>query len=199
LKALDAEDALPVIATEIAKREFTLEDVREIFGAIDVDESETGDKHTELREKLYNLFPQVKKEHEKRDKAWELSGQRQTQARSSIAAKLANTLNPKHPMFPQIEKWVEDNYPELRDSFSDETCIAADLYRYHPRLIPKLAKELRVIAKKNRDHFYMQKKNSETWYYLSSLLERKAVWQKYEKDANGKLKPRKARREKRNA
>lgn len=48
--------------------ELTLDDVRRIFWAIYVAEGEEGDQWDELKAKLYRMYPQIRQEHEEKDK-----------------------------------------------------------------------------------------------------------------------------------
>jgi hypothetical protein len=199
MKVIEAENVLPVIIGEIAKKELTLDDVRKIFHAIGVAETEIGAQDfVELKTKLYAAFPEIKQEHEKTCLRWQQMRTQQTAARKQITSQLVTALDTTKPLIPQIVKWVGDNFADLRNHYSDEICIAGDLFDVwntnsrlsvgSSSLVPRLSDELREVARKRKEPIYVtNKKDSEMWHYLVQLLEEGKFWLRLATGKNGEI------------
>jgi len=106
----------------------TDEDVNEIFYAFDCDES--GSEHTELRAKLYRLFPAVKEMHEEREQKGRKESKRQDDNRRTITTDVLDSLDLRSKILPQLAVWVTERFYQLRSYNSDEICLAGDIWRY---------------------------------------------------------------------
>ena len=161
----------------------TNQDVHYLLGAIDIAEGEVGESYTDLKNKLFALYPQVKKETDEEQKRSDDETKKQGKARKVIAKLVYDGLHLNLPILPQLKTWIafESNYDLLRKHYSDDICLSADLWKYHMKELKKhgLLTEIRVAlkAEAEKPENYWMKDMSETesdedlWHKLARHLE----------------------------
>lgn len=148
------------------------DDVKEIFSAISVAECE-GFEFADLKCKLYELYPDVKKEHDERDKEDAEFQQKVTEMRKAIAVKFYQISNrmKNTSLLESMQEVFKSHYQEIRDNYSDEICLPADLYKY---CFPELKQAGLIDEIRKYEHItkfaYPSPKDEDSWYTLSKIF-----------------------------
>lgn len=162
----------------------TNQDVHYILGAIDIAEGEVGESYADLKNKLFALYPQVKKETDDYAKRVQRASDDQSKSRKHVTKIIYDGLYLNIPILPQLKTWMafESNYDLLRKNYSDEICLAGDLWRYHLKglskagLLQELRDHLQSEGQKKgnewmKDHWETTS-NKDLWHELIRHLER---------------------------
>lgn len=156
----------------------TTSDVDSIIGAIEIAESESGGDYSDIKSKLLILYPQAKKVRDDREQAWENESEKQTNARKEVTRQIFDLIRKGEPVVPQIEKLFKRHYTVIRQHYSDEICLPADLFRYHLDDLVKmgLIDELEVYVDQSDDSWlrktYSDAQDKEFWHVLVRILEK---------------------------
>lgn len=151
------------------------DDVKEIFSAISVAECE-GFEFNDLKFKLYELYPDVKKEHDERDRKQEEHDKRVSECRKNITQKFFDKLD-RRKIMPYLMKQMETNfttmYQEIRENYSDEICLSADLYKYFFVQLKEagLIEEIRAYQRITKDTYALKQSDKDTWYTLERIFQ----------------------------
>lgn len=144
------------------------------FSAIGIAEAEAGDEdgyYDDLRAALYSLYPSIKARHEAKAAEDKALQEKHTQLRKDITEECLRTLNRRKKLLPQVMAFHRDNYASIHQHSSDAICLSADLWRYaSPKVMERLASEVRGALDPSNRGFYLSKPNSEIWHALSDIL-----------------------------
>ncbi len=160
--------------------QITKEDVEQIFFAISVASGEIGeDAFVDLSAKLYRLFPEVKAEHEQRERQLKYEADRQTQLRKELVEDCLKEINQepyKGTVLAQLIEWFLANNEtgKVRGHVSDEICFSFDLFKYaDPKLVAKIIAECRTELNKGNEYNkdYAKKPDGEMVHGLIRILE----------------------------
>lgn len=161
------------------------EDVESIFSAINVAEAEVGKEWEEVKERLYLIYPEVRLVHEEKERLRKEGAARQKSARKGMADACYAALDTAAPMLPQVVVWVGVHQKALSKNYSDEICIAADLWRYHPDMIPALSKEMRNYIEGGNETWRtwsgMERTDQDMWHELVEILEHRTEFNRSDK------------------
>ena len=159
----------------------TNQDVHYLLGTIDIAEGETGGDYSDLKNKLFALYPQVKKETDDYAEREQIASDEQDSRRATVTQIVIDDLDLGRLVLPQLATWIanEDNWKLLSDSHSDEICLAGDLWKYHldDMITSGLTEELRNYLDEEeakRDTWWVKgadKTDDELWHTLIRILE----------------------------
>jgi len=162
--------------------QLTNQDVHYLLGTIDIAEGETGGDYSDLKNKLFALYPQVKKETDEEQERQANDSKKQSNARQEIADKVFSLLDSRVKILPQLTRYasLSRNYDELRKHYSDEICLSADLWKYHLEELKEygLLQELRdALEVKGREKgsewmkdYYRETTDKDLWHELSKQM-----------------------------
>ena len=126
------------------------EDVDQIVSAIEIAEGETGGEY-DIKFKLFEMFPKVKQARDEREAESDRETIKQTDARKSVTDLVFSSLQKDQAIIPQLKSTMTKQFYEgtLRENYSDEICLPADLFKYHLDELKELGllKELREWLK----------------------------------------------------
>lgn len=164
--------------------ELNNQDVHYLLGTIDIAEGETGGDYSDLKNKLFALYPQVKEETDDYAKRVQRASDNQAKSRKHVTKIVYDGLYLNLSILPQLKKWmaVESNYDLLRKYSSDEICLAGDFWRYYlpelkrAGLLQELRDNLQIQGEKKgnewmKDHWETTS-DKDLWHELIRHLER---------------------------
>lgn len=126
------------------------QDIDQLISLIEVAEGETGEDY-EVKYKLLKMFPKVKKVRDARSSEWDAEVEKQAEARKGVAVMVFSNLQKDQPILPQLRSTMTKQFYNsvVRENYSDEVCLAADLFKYHLNDLKELGllKELREWLK----------------------------------------------------
>ncbi len=160
------------------------ENVNNIIGALGIAEDETGSSYAEEKKILLKLFPKVKETRNKRAKEWDNEVKKQDEARKSITNFVFYQLEHNQPILPQLRNFValKDSYDLVRNHYSDDICLSADLFKYHLKelkqigLLKELREYLKIEGEKKENYWmrddYKTTSDDDLWHDLARNLEK---------------------------
>lgn len=161
----------------------TNQDVHYLLGTIDIAEGETGGDYSDLKNKLFALYPQVKKETDDYAKREQRASDEQDKSRKHVTKLVFDGLYLNVPILPQLKTWIsfESNYDLLRKHCSDDICLSADLWKYHlvelkrAGLLSEIRDHMKAEAEKPENYWMKDMSETESdedlWHKLARYLE----------------------------
>ena len=162
------------------REQLTSKNVKQLLFAINVAQGEVGDEFEEVKAKLYELYPEVKAEHDQRERALHNEEERQTKLRKELIEDFLGGLDSEihgKTYLEQLIEWYVANKQKVKEHTSDEICFAFDLWKYaNQKLITKLAEECRNELRKdpNSDIYHTERPDNEMMHGLIRILENKS-------------------------
>ena len=156
----------------------TTQDLLGIVGALDIANGEVGGGYEPLIEKIKTSYPQVGKTIAKREKNDQDESDKQSKARKKYALDVFNKLvdSGEGKLLQVLEKEIVKNYDDARHHYSDDICLAADLWKYHlPELVELgLLDEIReeMRSDKFESKYADSEPEKELWHRLARILGR---------------------------
>ncbi len=164
------------------ENKLTNQDVHYLLGTIDIAEGETGGDYSDLKNKLFALYPKVKEETDDYAERMQIASDEQASRRATVTQIVIDDLDLGRLVLPQLATWIanEDNWKLLRGAYSDEICLAGDLWKYHldDMITSGLTEELRnyldeEASKKGNEWMRNDPKtDDELWHTLIKILEK---------------------------
>ena len=161
--------------------QLTNQDVHYLLGTIDIAEGETGGDYSDLKNKLFALYPQVKKETDDYEERAQKATDEQDSRRATITQVVIDDLDLTKLVLPQLKTWIanDDNWKILGNSHSDEICLAGDLWKYHlddmitSGLTEELRNHLEELSSKKGNEWMRNdpQTDDELWHTLVRILE----------------------------
>ena len=160
----------------------TEEEVHYILGAFDIASGETDGDYSSIKNKLYKMYPAVKAEVDDYEVRAQRACDEQDSRRATSVEYVFDDLDLSRPVLQQLKKWIanDDNWEILRGAYSDEICLAGDLWKYHldDMVTSGLTEELRnhldeEASKKGNEWMRNDPKtDDELWHTLIKILEK---------------------------
>lgn len=159
----------------------TEEEVHYILGAFDVATGEHGGDYSDIKNKLYRMYPAVKAEDDDYVVRVQQASDEQDEKRKSITKLVYNGLHLNMRILPQLKTWIafESNYDLLSKHYSDEICLSGDLWKYHlselkrAGLLDELRSHLEAESQKKGNEWmrHDDETDDDLWHTLVRILE----------------------------
>jgi len=162
--------------------QLTNQDVHYLLGTIDIAEGETGGDYSDLKNKLFALYPVVKKETDDYAVRAQRASDEQASRRLSSVEYVFDELDLDRPILSQLKTLFkkDDIQNVLSAGYSDSICLPADLWKYHldDMIHAGLTEELRTYleeeSEKKGNGWMKHDTNTdeELWHTLVKILQR---------------------------
>ena len=161
--------------------QLTDQDIHYILGTIDVAEGETGGDYSDLKNKLFALYPQVKKETDDYAERMERASDDQASRRLASVEYVFDQLDLDRPLLSQLKTLFKKDEIQniLSAGYSDSICLSGDLWKYHlddmihAGLTEELRDYLEEEASKKGNEWMKNDTNTdeELWHTLVKILQ----------------------------
>lgn len=164
-------------------QELTIEEVDSIIGAIEIAEDESGGDYSDIKTKLLTIYPKTGELRVERERIYQEESDKQQNARKGLTKIIFHTLKKREPIISQLQSIIgnKSSYKLIRQNYSDEICLSADLFKYHfddltkMGLISELKDYIKRQSKEDGNEWmkahYENEENDQLWHVLVKILD----------------------------